>query len=135
MVIQRIQTLWLLIAIALMIVAGLRPFAWLGTTAVYVSNFPVLAVLTWLIVALLGICIFTFKNLVLQKNIAVISIVLIAILAVTGFIYLSRLMPEAVPEWGGGVLFLILAAVCVFFAFRGMTKDQKRLRSSDRLWS
>lgn len=135
MVIQRIQTLWLLIATGLMIVIGLRPFSWLGTTPVYVNNFLPLSILTWLIVIMLVITIFTFKNLKLQKTIALLSIFLMVALAITGFVYQAQLMPQAVPEWGGGGLFLCLAALCVAFAYRGMSRDQKKLRNSDRLWS
>ena len=135
MVIQRIQTLWLLIAMILVIVAALRPFAWLGDQAVYVDDYPVLAVITWLIACMLFICIFTFKNLRLQKNIAIWSLVLMVVLAVTGFVYQAQLMPEAVPEWGGGVLFLVLAAVFDVMAYRGMQRDRKKLRNSERLWS
>ena len=135
MVIQRIQTLWLLIATALMITAGLRPFAWIGEAPVYVNDFLVLFVLNWLIVILLTICIFTFKNLRLQKTIALVSILLMVALGVSGFIYLSPGTTGAIPEWGGGVLFLGLSIICVILAFRGMKRDQKKLRNSDRLWS
>lgn len=135
MVIQRIQTLWLLIATVIMVVIGLRPFSWLGTTPVYVSDYPVLAVINWLIACLLFICVFTFKNLRLQKNIALLALVLMVVLAVVGFVYQARLMPEAVPEWGGGVLFLIIAAIFDVMAYRGMCRDQKKLKNSDRLWS
>lgn len=135
MVIQRIQTLWLLISMVLVIVAALRPFAWLGDQPLFVNDYPVLAVLTWLIACLLFISIFCFKNLRLQKNISLLSLFLMVILAVVGFIYQARLMPEAVPEWGGGVLFLIIAAIFDVMAYRGMNRDQKKLRNSDRLWS
>lgn len=135
MVIQRIQTLWLLIAIAFMIVTGVRPFIWVGETPFYLTNFPILAILNWLIVALLAICIFTFKNLRLQKTIALISLLLMVALAVTGFVIQARLLENTYPEWFGGVLFLTGAAICDAFAFRGMHRDQKKLRNSDRLWS
>ena len=135
MVIQRIQTLWLLIATTLMVIAAFRPFSWVGLQPVYVMDFTVLAVITWLIVGILLITIFTFKNLRLQKKLCLLSIFLMIVLAVVGFIYQARLIPEAVPEWGGGVLFLTLSAICVSFAYRGMSRDQKKLRDSDRLWS
>ena len=135
MVIQRIQTLWLLIAVVLLSIIGFRPFAWVGNAPVYLNEYPVLAVINWLIVILLVISIFTFKNLRLQKTVTLISLLLMVVLGVVGFIYQQRMLPNALPEWGGGVLFLTLAAICDFFAYKGMSKDQKRLRSSDRLWS
>lgn len=135
MVIQRIQTLWLALSLGLTVAVALRPFAWLGTQPVYVGSYPVLAVLAWLIVALLFIAVFTYRNLRLQKTITMTALLLMIGLAVTGFIYLARLMPEATPEWGGGVLLLTLAAIFDALAYRGMRRDQRRLRSSDRLWS
>lgn len=135
MVIQRIQTLWLLIATILMIVVGLRPFAWDGDVAVYLNDFPVLAILNWLIACLLFIAIFTFKNLKLQKTIALISLVLMVGLAIVGFVYQQRMLPEATPEWGGGVLLLVPAAILDVMAYRGMCRDQKLLKNADRLWS
>lgn len=135
MVIQRIQTLWLLIATVLMCIIGLRPFSWVGDTPVYLSQFPVLAVINWLIAVLLFIAIFTFKNLKLQKTIVLVALVLMTVLGIVGFIYQQRLLPEALPEWGGGVLFLIIAAVLDYMAYRGICNDRKKLRNSDRLWS
>lgn len=135
MVIQRIQSLYLLIATVLLIVIGCRPFAWIAETPVYLNQFPVLAILNWLIVILLVIDIFTFKNLRLQKTIAIVSLILMIGLGVVGFIYQQRMLPEALPEWGGGVLLLIPAAILVFFAYNGMKRDHKKLRNSDRLWS
>lgn len=135
MVIQRLQTLWLLISMVLVVVAALRPIAWCGEIPVYVSDYPVLAILTWLIACLLFICIFTYKNLKLQKSISMLALALMVILSIVGFIYEARLMPDAVPEWGGGVLFLILAAILDVMAYRGMVRDHKKLRDSDRLWS
>lgn len=135
MVIQRIQSLWLLIATVLMIIIGVRPFAWEGDQAVFLNDFPVLAVINWLIACLLFIAIFTFKNLKLQKTITMVSLLLMVVLAVTGFIYQQRMLPEATPEWGGGVLLLIPAAVLDVMAYQGMSRDQRRLRNADRLWS
>lgn len=135
MVIQRIQTLWLLIATVLMVVIALRPFAWVESQPVYLIDFPVLAIITWLTACLLFISIFTFKNLKLQKAITLICLFLMVGLAVVGFIYQQRLLPDALPEWGGGVLLLIPAAVLDALAYNGMSKDQKKLRNADRLWS
>lgn len=135
MVIQRIQTLWLFLAIIFMIVTGIRPFLWVGETPYYLTSFPILAILNWLTVLLLVICIFTFKNLKLQKTISLISLLMMVALAITGFVIQARLLPEAYPEWIGGVLFLTGAAICDAFAFRGMHRDQKKLRNADRLWS
>lgn len=135
MVIQRIQTLWLLIALVLMVITGFQPFAWIGTQPYYLNDFPVLAVINWLVVALLFIDIFLFKNLRLQKTVSLVSLLLMVTLCVVGFIYQQRMLPEALPEWGGGVLLVSLAAIFDALAWRGMSRDHKKLSNSNRLWS
>lgn len=135
MVIQRIQTLWLLLATVLMIIVGLRPFWWVGPIPVNTGDVTILAILDWLTVALLALCIFTFKNLRLQKRIALLSIAMMAVMCVTAFVYQSQQLTGANFAWGGGMLFVGLSAICVIMAYRGMHSDQKKLRNSDRLWS
>lgn len=134
MVIQRIQTLWLFIALVLMAIIGIQPIATDGATEIFLSDAPVLLVVDILVCVMLIISIFTFKNLGLQKKITILSVVLMAALACGGGFYLFRTAPAATPELVGGVVFLVLALVFALFAYRGMTHDQKLLRNSDRLW-
>lgn len=135
MVIQRIQTLWLLVALILTALIGIRPFAWQADTAIFLTDSPVLLVIDILIGMLLLISIFSFKNLKLQKKITALSIVMMFVLAIGGGFYLYRNAAGATLEIFGGVLLLGVAAVFALLAIRGMSSDQRKLRNADRLWS
>lgn len=134
MVIQRIQTLWLLIATCFMAALYVRPIAWVTDKALFVNDFPVLTVIDILIAVLLIISIFTFKNLKLQKTITRLSLLLMAVIAVAGSFFLYRNAPDATLEWGGGIVLLVIAAIFDILALRGMSRDEKKLRNADRLW-
>lgn len=140
MVIQRWQTLFLLIACILMCVLCVSPFAQIAAaeataapTPVFVKDAPVFLVLNIVITALLFIAIFLFKNLKLQMRITTMSIVLLAASAVTGGFIIYATMPDAEIIWTGAVLLLVLSAVFAVCALRFMRKDHKLLRSYDRL--
>lgn len=139
MVIQRWQSVLLLIAVVLMCVFCATPYA-VRTAAesaelsqVFVADAPVYLVLNIAIAALLFISIFLFKNLRLQMKVTLISIVLIVTSIVTCGILLYTTMPDARLIWTGGVLLLIIALICALFGLRFMRKDHNLLRSYDRL--
>ncbi len=134
MVIQRIQTLWLLIAAGMMAALYIRPIAWSADKAVFLSDFPVLTVINVLIAMLLIISIFTFKNLKLQKTVTRLSLVMMAVIAVAGGFFLYRNAPDATLEWAGGIVLLVIAAIFDLLALRGMSRDERKLRNADRLW-
>ena len=135
MVIQRIQTVWLLLAISIMIFVGLRPFAWIDNTAYVVNDFLVLAILNWLTVALLSISIFTFKNLRLQKTITLVALITMVAQVISTYIIMSSNISDCEMTWFGGPVFIVFAAIFVLMALRGMSRDMKKLRNADRLWS
>ncbi|MDE5684650.1 MAG: DUF4293 domain-containing protein [Muribaculaceae bacterium] len=139
MVIQRLQTLFLLIAVVLMCVFCCTPWASHAAegvaeaSPVFVSEAPVLLILNIVIAVLLFISIFMFKNLKRQMTVTVLSIILICASMVTCGILLYTAYPGATFIWTGGVLLLLVALVCVLFAYRFMKKDHKLLTSYDRL--
>ncbi len=139
MVIQRLQTLFLLIAVVLMCVFCCTPWASHAAegvaeaSPVFVSEAPVLLILNIVIAVLLFISIFMFKNLKRQMAVTVLSIILICASMVTCGILLYTAYPGATFIWTGGVLLLLVALVCVLFAYRFMKKDHKLLTSYDRL--
>ena len=139
MVIQRWQSLFLLIASIIMCILCASPFAQMAAldaaepTKVFVADAPVFLVLNIVIAALLFIAIFLFKNLKLQIRVTVISIVLLAASAVTGGIIVYATMPDASIVWTGAVLLLVLALVFAVIALRMIKKDRNLLRSYDRL--
>ncbi len=139
MVIQRWQSVLLLIAVALMCVFCATPYATRTVVEsaemapVFVSDAPVYLVLNIAIAVLLFISIFLFKNLRLQMKVTLVSIVLIVASMLTCGIMLYASMPDAALIWTGGVLLLVAALVCAIFGLRFMRRDHNLLRSYDRL--
>ena len=141
MVIQRWQTVLLLVAVIIMGIFCLTPYAIDrsiateigGGAPVYVSDAPVFLVLNLVIAALLFISIFMYKNLKRQMTVTLLSMILICASMVTCGIIFYRSTPNAEIIWTGGVILLILALICALFAYRLMGKDRKTLSSYDRL--
>lgn len=139
MVIQRLQTLFLLLAVVLMCIFCCTPWATQAAegvaeaSPVFVSEAPVLLILNIVIAVLLFISIFMFKNLKRQMTVTVLSIILICTSIATCGILLFTAYPGATFIWTGGVVLLLVALVCVLFAYRFMKKDHKLLTSYDRL--
>ena len=123
MQIQRIQTLLLLIAVALMCVFCLTPYAQTtgadGTvTDVFVKDTPVLLVVNACIAVLLFLNIFMYKDLKRQMSLTIVSALLLAGSAVA---------------CGFGVLLLVVTLILALCAYRCMRRDKRKLASYDRL--
>ena len=134
MVIQRIQTVWLLIALIFMVFIGIRPIAHTAEGPVMLTDMPVLLIVDILIGILLFFSIFMFRNLKLQKKVTVLSMVMMAVLGVVSAFFLYNNCPDASLEWGGGIVLLIFALIFGLLAYRGMSKDERKLKASDSLW-
>ncbi len=134
MVIQRIQTVWLLVALVFMIFVGIRPIASSAGSGIFLTEMPVLVVIEALVGILLFLSIFLFKNLKLQKKVTLLSMVMMAVLGAAGAFFLYNNHPGAEIEWGGSIILLICSLVFAMLAYRGMSRDQRKLRASDSLW-
>ena len=140
MVIQRWQSLLLLVAVVLMAIFCSTPYAIrmaseaaVTPSPVFVKDAPVFLVINLLVAALLFISIFLFKNLRLQMRVTLVSIILmVASLATCGFI-LWAAEPDAELLWTGGVILLLVALICAIAALRCMKRDYRLLKSYDRL--
>lgn len=141
MVIQRWQSLLLLIAVVLMCVFCATPFATVPAaetvggevTEVFVKDAPVFMIINILIAVLLFISIFLYKDLKRQMTVTLASIVLIAASIVTCGFILYVGMPDATLIWFGGVTLLVVSLILAVFAYRFMRRDRNLLRSYDRL--
>ncbi|MCM1293601.1 MAG: DUF4293 domain-containing protein [Bacteroides sp.] len=148
MVIQRIQTLFLLLAIACIATFLFIPFGYWDievqkTTAeiIDLKGVSIAALLVPSIIALLitFIAVFCFKRMPLQKGLVALSaIVVLAIMCVVIYIMISgfNILNPAIsvaPLWGGGGLLLIGAFVALIAAYVAIGRDQKLLRSYDRM--
>lgn len=148
MVIQRIQTVYLLIAAILMAVfaffpaltfeLGGREFVYgaLAAGKVGVTHIdPLMLMLIILITFLTIVDIFLYKNLQRQMTVCFITIIIglamfIAI-CVQAYLVGTRDGVTLVPMW-----YLILPALSILFlamAHKAMSNDKKKLRDSDRL--
>lgn len=136
MVIQRIQTLMLLVAAILMAVFCFTPY---GTAAgeparaIFVKEAPALLVLNITIAALLVISIFMYNNLKRQMRLTLLAVLLICVSTVTSLFVLGRAYDNATPIFLGGIGLLILAILFGLLAYRGMRRDKHLLDSVDRL--
>lgn len=148
MVIQRIQSVYLLIAIILMVVFAFFPalsFELADKTVLYgaletgrAGNMhfnPLLLTLICLISFLALIDIFLFKNLQRQMTVCFVDIIiglamLIAI-CVQAFVVGNREGWTVVWQWY--VLLPVLSIIFLMLAHKSMSNDKKKLRDADRL--
>lgn len=133
MVIQRIQTLFLLLAVILMALAMFVPAASLQGNPLYITDMPVVMIVDILVAVLLFIGIFMYKSLKTQMRLTLVSLLLICAVALGGGFYLWRTSPDADIEYFGAVLLMICAVLAALLAYRGMRHDYHLLRSADRL--
>ena len=138
MQIQRIQTLFLLIAVVLMAVFCFTPFAEtaLGDGSmnkVFAKDAPVLLIVNACIAVLLFVNIFMYKNLRQQMRVTLLSIMLMVCSTATCLIVATTGMPDTQLIWTGGVVLVVIALVCAIAAYRYMLRDKRKLASYDRL--
>ncbi len=139
MVIQRIQTLMLFIAAALMAAFCCLPFATVagadGATAVpfHTAGAPVLLTLSIVVAVLFFAAIFMFKDLRRQMRVTILGIVLLCAAIITTGLVIYVSLDGASPILTGGVTLPVLALIAGVLAYRGMRHDHRLLTSADRL--
>ncbi len=143
MVIQRWQSVWLLIAGILVIVFCCTPMAAVQSsipddaasiTLLRPADVPVFMVVNILVAALLFISIFLFRNMRRQKTVTKISMLLIVLLMATEiYILWSWNSNIGVVDWFGSIFLLLGALVFAFLAYRGISSDERLLKAADRL--
>lgn len=143
MVIQRWQTVWLLVAAVLMGVFCFVPMARVATdlpdpnsvTFLYPIDMPVLFTLNALVGVLLLIAIFLYRNMRRQKMLTLVSMLLIVASIVAEAIVLFTWDGEngSKVKWMGSIFLLVGAFAFAWLAWRGISSDEKLLRAADRL--
>lgn len=139
MVIQRWQSLLLLIATILVAIFCFTPIAREASAnggqmlTHTLSEAPVLLIVNILIAALLTISIFMYKNLKQQRKLTILTIVLMSASLVSTIFLVYNSWPGASFYWFGGILLLSVALVLALGAYRCMGRDLKLLRSYNRL--
>jgi hypothetical protein len=150
--IQRIQSVWLLLAsisvfllLAIPIASSLQGAKeyWIQATGLFQQENSVVTKLTAftpLIISVIAtglMCIaviFVFKRRTVQKRLCIILMAMVASLSFWMFNYVQKI-PGGLDgvNYNAGVALPILAIVFCALAIRGITKDEQLLRSADRL--
>lgn len=124
MVIQRIQSLFLLIAALLM--AAFAFFIPLIDTS--------MLVLVILIAVLAILDIFLYKNLPRQMTVCFVDIIIGLAMLVSIIIQIVRLAKENLAvNWNWAWILPILSIIFLMLAHKAMSRDKKKLRDADRL--
>lgn len=155
--IQRIQTIWLLLATV--VILGLFMFPYLNyidlvglgkklfvtgeysavnNESVKQSNFLLQTIATIVVALVPLVTIFQFKNRKLQIKLVFVSIALIALLGVWMYITSSNTLDLISQSFGAnniGVGFFLLPIAIIFLALAlgGIRNDEKLIKSADRL--
>lgn len=145
--IQRIQTVYLIIAAILLSLLFLIPFAEIAKDGmVYLFDFKgvsangtlkengyVISVLTGIIIVLQGIAILSFKNRIRQIRLLVISILLMLGLLGMFFFFTYYTFSDAQVSFKISIVFPLIAIILDYMAIRAIGKDEKLIRSIDRI--
>lgn len=129
MVIQRVQTLYLLLALVCSVVFIFIPFGYSGETGIAPADVPALWVMLAAASALDLVDICLFKKPGLQKGLIIVDALLVV---ATGVVMVVEVSARSLTLAGGGLL-LVAALIGLIAAYRGISADQKLLRSLDRI--
>ena len=142
MVIQRWQTVWLLVATVLVAVFCCIPMAIVpgevndpnSVTFMRPVDVPVFMVVNIVVAFLLFLSIFLYKNTRRQKTLTLVSMLLIVVVMVTEVLLLySWNDAYGGIEWLGSIFLLLAALVFAGLAYRGINHDERLLKAADRL--
>lgn len=148
MVIQRIQTVYLIIAIILMVVfaffpalsfeLGGREFVYgaLETGKVGVTHFDPLMLMLIVLISLLALIdIFLYKNLQRQMTVCFVDIIigLAMLVAICIQAYMVGTRDGVTLTWQWYLALPVFSIIFLMLAHKSMSKDKKMLRDSDRL--
>lgn len=148
MVIQRIQSLFILLAIAAVVLFLFIPFGcWdeivnnENTQLISLYGASQTALLVPAIVASVSliIALFSFKKFSLQKSLIVLNVIIfLAMILVVIYIMCTTFAINSAdvqikPIWSGGGLCLIAGIISLIAAYRAIVRDERSLRSYNRL--
>lgn len=134
MVIQRWQSVLLLISAIFVALAGILPYAVTANGVdVCAVQTPVLLCVDILVALLLLIDIFLYRNLRYQMKVTRLALDLIVVLEAAIAAYTCAGLEGATISIIGGIVMPMLALISSFVALRLMHRDYRLLRSADRL--
>lgn len=135
---QRIQSVWLLLAAVFCAITFRFPFYsgdWIKDNFLFVIDLNAkttiwFTILTVLDAVLAFITIFLFYNRKLQLRLTYLGTFLTAMLLTLYFLEMKNFIGGNITVW---VIFYFAILACYIFAARGILKDQKLIKSLDRL--
>ena len=135
---QRIQIVWLLLAAVFCAITFRFPFYsgdWIKDNFLFVIDLNAkttiwFTILTVLDAVLAFITIFLFYNRKLQLRLTYLGTFLTAMLLTLYFLEMKNFIGGNITVW---VIFYFAILACYIFAARGILKDQKLIKSLDRL--
>ncbi|MBN1250666.1 MAG: DUF4293 domain-containing protein [Bacteroidales bacterium] len=150
--IQRIQTIFLLASLILIFLIFWFPLAGLIVDDSYqflfryrgiyeihseliaISSLP-LAILFAIILILNLISIFLYKNRILQMRISILNILLMigSVGLIYFYIWIAKTELNVIPRYTLISIFPFISAILTYLAFRAINKDQKLVKSLDRI--
>ncbi len=144
--IQRVQTLYLLISAILLGLLFFLPFAEIAKDgAVYLFNFkgilldgkvvdnsPAISALIAMIIAMHGVAIFSYKKRIRQLRLIVFTILLLVVFAGM-FFYFTYFIFTGVHSYKIGMALPLVAFILDYLAIRAIGKDEALIRSIDRI--
>ena len=147
--IQRIQSLYLLIAVVLLIVASLFPFYTFNNGQIIMDGFTLhsaggekifstiaLNIINWLGALLAFITIFLYKNRILQMRIATYTIIILLgfylLLIYYRFYALPKIETITFSKLEIYGLFPVISAILIYMAARAIKRDEEKIRAMDR---
>lgn len=134
MVIQRWQSVLLLISAIFVALAGILPYAVTANGVdVCAVQTPVLLCVDILVALLLLIDIFLYRNLRYQMKVTRLALGLVVVLEAAIAAYTCAGLEGATISIIGGIVMPVLALISAFVALRLMHRDYRLLRSADRL--
>ena len=134
MVIQRWQSVLLLISAIFVALAGILPYAVTANGVdVCAVQTPVMLCVDILVALLLLIDIFLYRNLRYQMKVTRLALGLIVVLEAAIAAYTCAGLEGATISIIGGIVMPVLALISAFVALRLMLRDYRLLRSADRL--
>jgi len=130
--IQRIQSLMLLLAAGLPALLFRFPFLKQGDDGLYIKEDNVSLIITVAAMVISFLAIFLFKNRGLQSRVTRIAALLITAL-MAYFVYQYFTLREADANIAAGWIYPILSLILLFRAKKAIDKDEKLVKSVDRL--
>lgn len=134
--IQRIQSIWLLLATVCVFLTYKLPF-YVGTNAKGTPEYNLtgtenffLMLVTFLTGALALVIIFLFKKRILQLRLCVLGIVIEALLI---FLYYTEVKTFTTGTYALWAILHSVVVISFFLAAKAINKDEKLIKDSDRL--